>query len=174
MSSNEDDSAPLAVLHPVICAELADADAHAKLEAIVAARGTAILPLLDAPVDSAVHVLEITTRGHPTPLVVFAEPLGPPGEHGFPLRLHPYDGPVPEGRRVPRPLAPDTPHFRAARPKRTTLTDRHSRDLSGERDPFKGRQDEGRAEALVGREIANGKLLIEALVGTGCHRGDAN
>src|SRR6185295_11187031 len=43
------------------------------------------------PMQRAPHLLEVYTPGNVNALVLLAEPLGPPGEHGFPLRLSSYE-----------------------------------------------------------------------------------
>src|SRR5438270_216549 len=42
---------------------------------LAAARATCLVPLIDAPVDASLHVLEVTTPDDPEPLLVLAEPL---------------------------------------------------------------------------------------------------
>ena len=100
-------------LLPVLVAELADRSARAMVEELAAARATCLVPLIDAPVDASLHVLEVTTPDDLEPLLVLAEPLGGPTERGFPLRLHPYGSP-PEKRSLPPPPgAPALPSVRA-------------------------------------------------------------
>jgi hypothetical protein len=157
------------LLLPVLVAELADEGARKLVQALAEAREVAFVPLIDAPVDASLHVLEVTTPGQPAPLLVLAEPQGGPTEKGFPLRLHPYDSP-PErtSLRAPAPdpteSAPAIPNLRATRTRPATLTKHHTRDLFGEsiREPPPA----SNVEDLVGRELAS-KLVVEALVGAG-------
>ncbi|MDB4939035.1 MAG: serine/threonine protein kinase [Labilithrix sp.] len=152
-------------------ADLADPAARDFLTGLALAGGKAYLPLIAAPVTQATHVLEVYTPDVADPLVLFAEPLGAPTRVGFPLQLRIYDPTeaVPlahssEGRISSRQDPPDTPsptsELRARVPTSVTLTERHTRDLSGE-------LLEVEPEALVGRVIAGGKLRIEGLIGAG-------
>lgn len=157
-------SDPVDALLPVLVAELADDEARQMVVDLAASRATALVPLVDAPVDASLHVLEVTTPGQLEPLLVLAEPLGAPTERGFPLRLHPYDSP-PVQRSLPPPAgSPALPSLRATRARPATLTKHHTRDLLGEHRP----EPRGGTspEDLVGRELA-GKLVVEALVGVG-------
>ena len=76
------------------------------VEELAAARATCLVPLIDAPVDASLHVLEVTTPDDAEPLLVLAEPLGGPTERGFPLRLHPYGSPPAQRSLPPPPGAP--------------------------------------------------------------------
>ncbi len=157
----------LDALLPVLVAELADEDARRRVEELAEARGTALVPLIDAPVDASLHVLEVTTPGQTEPLLVLAEPLGPPTERGFPLRLHPYGSP-PAQRSLPPPPgeagSPSLPSLRATRTRPATLTRHHTRDLLGE-SPVP-HESSAKPEDMIGRELA-GKLIVEAIVGVG-------
>ncbi len=154
-------------LLPVLVAELADDDARRQVMELAEARATALIPLIDAPVDASLHVLEVTTPGQSEPLLVLAEPVGVPTERGFPLRLHPYGSPPPSPSMRPPP-GPSMPSLRATRTRPVTLTKHHTRDLLG--DYSAQSRPEGAAaatpEALLGRELA-GKLVVEKLVGVG-------
>ena len=154
----------LDALLPVLVAELADDSARRKVEEIAEARGTARIPLIDAPVDGSFHVLEVTTPGHTEPLLVLAEPLGPPTEGGFPLRLHPYGSPPAQRSLPPPPGSPPLPSLRAIRTRPATLTRHHTRDLLGE--PSIAETSSSTPEAMIGRELA-GKLVVEGVVGVG-------
>jgi len=151
-------------LLPVLVAELADDDARRTVEQLAAARATALVPLVDAPVDNSLHVLEVTTPGRPQPLLVLAEPVGAPSERGFPLRLHPYDSPPATPSLPPPPGDPAIPTLRATRARPATLTRNHTRDLLGEPRPAAAPPPSN--EDLLGREIA-GKMIVEGLVGVG-------
>lgn len=154
----------LDALLPVLVAELADEDARRKVEELAQVRGTALVPLIDAPVDASLHVLEVTTPGQSEPLLVLAEPLGAPTDRGFPLRLHPYGSPPAQRSLPPPPGSPSLPSLRATRTRPATLTRHHTRDLLGE----SGETNAARhtPEAMIGRELA-GKLVVEAVVGLG-------
>ena len=154
----------LDALLPVLVAELADDDARRKVEELAAIRGTALVPLIDAPVDASLHVLEVTTPGHTEPLLVLCEPLGGPTERGFPLRLHPYGSPPVQRSLPPPPGSPSLPSLRATRTRPVTLTRHHTRDLLGESQGPSSITDT--PEAIVGRELA-GKLVVESVVGVG-------
>jgi serine/threonine protein kinase len=158
-------SDPSDALLPVLVAELADTSARAMVQELAAARAICIVPLIDAPVDASLHVLEVTTPDDPEPLLVLAEPVGAPTERGFPLRLHPYGSP-PAQRSLPPPAgAPSIPSLRATRTRPATLTKHHTRDLAGDYSRV-GVDTAGAPENLIGRELA-GKLLVEGLVGVG-------
>ena len=162
---------PPSALWPVLVADLADAAAREFLAGLALAGGKAYLPLMTAPATMSTHVLEVYTPGATEPLVLFAEPLGAPTQVGFPLQLRIYDPtevvPVPRAaskrissRRV-QPQAPSPASELCARvPTSVTLTERHTRDLSGELMEVEPSQ-------LVGRAIAGGKLRIESLIGAG-------
>jgi eukaryotic-like serine/threonine-protein kinase len=154
----------LDALLPVLVAELADDGARHAVEELAKVRGTALVPLIDAPVDASLHVLEVTTPGHAEPLLVLAEPLGGPTDRGFPLRLHPYGSPPAQRSLPPPPGSPSLPSLRATRTRPATLTRHHTRDLLGE-SPLTTAASSA-PEAMIGREIA-GKLVVEALVGVG-------
>lgn len=160
-------SDPVDALLPVLVAELADESERRSVLDLAAARATALVALVDAPVDASLHVLECTTPDHAEPLLVLAEPLGGPTEHGFPLRLHPYDSP-PERPSAPlgpaAPGAPALPSVRVTRSRPATLTKHHTLDLLNE--PRPGARAQGAPEDLIGRELG-GKLLVETLVGIG-------
>jgi serine/threonine protein kinase len=152
-------------------ADLADAEARDYLTGLALAGGRAYLPLMSAPATTTTHLLEVYTPGATEPLVLFAEPLGAPTRVGFPLQLRIFD--PKEAVRMPRPpnkrissrrQQPETPspssELRARVPTSVTLTERHTRDLSGD-------AVEVAPEELVGRAIAGGKLRIESVIGAG-------
>jgi hypothetical protein len=165
-------------LCPVLVADLADRSARDYIAGIARANGVVVLPLLAAPVDNAIHRLDVFTPGSAEPLVLFAEPAGAPTEQGFPLRLRPpgagsaprpttpptlheLPGPMPGSRRVspsrgtPAVIAPLAPR----RKTNLTMSERHTRDLAG-------LPHAQTPEALVGRALANGKLEVESLIGS--------
>jgi len=160
---------------PVLVADLADDAARDYLVGLALAGGRACLPLIAAPANASTHILEIYTPGSPEPLLLFAEPLGPPSRAGFPLHLRIYDGagaaagkPIwaPEQRSERRPvLAAHVPvapvsELRPRQPTQHTLTERHTRDLGGDAAPATPRD-------LLGRALAGGKLRIESVIGSG-------
>ncbi len=164
-----------AALYPVLVADLADEGVRDFIAGVALANGTLHLPLVAAPVNAATHRLEIYTPKSVDPLVLLADPLGPPTKVGFPLRLRPWQ----EGRRED-PKAVDDSHVRtkapeavptepakdvAIAPKNVTkhnLSVRHEQELSGHKASM--RED---PQALVGRKLASGKLEIQSLIGAG-------
>ncbi len=158
-------------LWPVLVADLADAAARDFLIGLALAHGKAYLPLMSAPATTSTHLLEVYTPDSTEPLVLFAEPLGVPTRVGFPLQLRIFDPNEPlrvarssEKRISSKIEQPPTPspdsELRPRVPTSITLTERHTRDLSGE-------LLEVEPEALVGRAISGGKLRIERLIGAG-------
>ena len=134
------------------------------------AGGRAYLPLITAPATAATHVLEVYTPDTSEPLVLFAKPLGVPTRAGFPLQLRMYDpNEVFSRARTPsfasRDTEPEPPspasELRPRSPTNVTLSERHTRELSGLND------EEPMPEALLGREIAGGKLRVESVIGAG-------
>ena len=84
-------SDPLSVPLPVITTHRPDRRDRGYLAWVAVANEIAHLPLDSAPVDAIPHALEIHVSGIDEPLVVIAEPMGPPTEQGFPLKLRPLD-----------------------------------------------------------------------------------
>jgi len=79
-------------LLPVITTRRPDRRDRGYLAWVAVADEIAHLPLETAPIDASPHVLEIHVEGFDEPLVVLADPAGPPDATGaFPLRLHPLD-----------------------------------------------------------------------------------
>lgn len=74
-------------LLPVLVADLLEASARDFLEECARENDEAWVPLVAAPVDTSRHLLEVYTPGATEPLRLVAVPMGPPTEHGFPLRL---------------------------------------------------------------------------------------
>ena len=158
----------------MLVADLADAAARDFLTGLALAGGRAYLPLITAPATASTHLLEVYTPDLAEPLVLFAEPLGGPTTVGFPLKLRMYDpretAPAvvmrSSGERISvRHEQPSTPapssELRARVPTSVTLTEHHTRELTGDV------LEEVAPEALVGRAIAGGKLRIEGLIGQG-------
>jgi eukaryotic-like serine/threonine-protein kinase len=151
-----------AILHPVLVADLADDGARDFIEGVAIAHGRVSVPLVAAPIDGSLHVLEIHTPSR-EPLVVFAEPVGAPTDEGYPLRLKPIEPVVAgEAETLDEPLeAPPGPALRARSRNAKTLSEKHTRDLGG------ARTSPAAPDALIGRTLADGKLEILALVGKG-------
>ena len=164
-------------LWPVLVADLADPAGKDFLAGVALAGGRAFLPLIAAPATVSTHVLEVYSPDTTEPLVLFAEPLGAPTIAGFPLQLRMYDAteeaaPVrstAERRSVRRAAAEtetelETPapaaDLRARVPTSMTLTESHTRELTGELEPAE-------PAALLGRTLAGGKLLLEGVIGAG-------
>lgn len=158
---------PSSTVWPVLVADLADPAARDFLTGRALAGATAHLPLLSAPATASTHVLEVYTPGTPLPLLLLADPLGVPTPVGFPLRLRMYDPTKATARVRGRSSAPSSEAsspasgLRARIPTVVTLTEGHSRELSGEE------LIEGSPDALVGRAIAGGKLQIKSVIGAG-------
>jgi serine/threonine-protein kinase len=141
------------------------------LEGVALLGATAHLMLEAPPMDRSVHALEVCTPNR-EPLVLYAQPLGPPTATGFPLRLS-LTPPANAAGQQPSSLPPTAvsrdPHQGKGAPpaprRKTvhTLTEGHTTDLASEP---KARE-EMRAERMIGRQLAGGKLLIEASVGKG-------
>jgi eukaryotic-like serine/threonine-protein kinase len=148
---------------PVIVADLQE-DALEVLVSAAASGAGVFVPLLAAPINADLHVLEVYTPSRSDPVVFRAEPLGPPTEDGFPLRLE--DARTPRSE-PPRHLSwpPDSRPSHAVRSKSGApqpplhLSASHTRDLSQvgplPRDPD---------EALEGRALADGALVLGAAV----------
>ena len=76
-------------LLPVLVTRLNDARDRAYLSGVALANEIAHVPLVDPPIDATLHVIEVHVEEWGEPLRLYAEPLGPPTEIGFPLRLRP-------------------------------------------------------------------------------------
>lgn len=171
-------------LLPILVADLADDAARDFLIDVAAQGGEAWVPLVAAPMERAPHLLEVYTPSADRALRLLAEPLGPPGEHGFPLRLFTYDeepaaaapagddtiadarppvAPPPHRLDTPTAVKMAKPAGPARKPSEVTLSREHTAALAGEPPPAISVE----ADGLVGRALAGGKLEIEALVGSG-------
>jgi serine/threonine-protein kinase len=163
-------------LHPVLVADIVEARHIARLRDIAARRGAVFVPLLAGPVDRRTHILECYGPDSASAVMFLADPVGPPTERGFPLKLAPYDAPSappPAEEFVEMVLpAPESalgsPNDAPPEGKRRTsptLSARHTRDLL---DPGPAAANAGSdADAYVGRTVANGKYSLDALVGKG-------
>jgi eukaryotic-like serine/threonine-protein kinase len=141
---------------PVLVADLADEGARDFLEGVAFAEQVAFVPLLVPPGDRSTHMLEVYSPDSTEPLLLLADPVGPPGPEGFPLRLRIREQRTTSLRaELRRPAT-----LRARHPTNHQLTDRHTADLEGTERPRQNAD-------LVGRALAGGKLQIESLVGGG-------
>ena len=88
-------------LLPVLVADLLEESARDFLESVARDNEEVWVPLVAAPVDTSRHLLEVYTPTSSEPLRLIAEPMGPPTEHGFPLRLSLLGEHDAEALRVP-------------------------------------------------------------------------
>jgi serine/threonine-protein kinase len=156
-------SLPPDALLPMLVADLADDHAREILDA-ASLRGARVwVPLEAAPVNSSRHVLEVHTPGSPEPFFYLAEPLGPPTENGFPLRIAPMPDAAPATSVSPRHQE-ERDLLRGKRSQTTMqLSESHTKDLS-----YVGPlPTESSVDAQIGRALAGGKLVIEQLIGQG-------
>jgi serine/threonine protein kinase len=131
---------------PILVARLSAAK-QAFLAGAALAKNSLYVPLLAPPTSSALHVLEVWAPGDPTPLEVYAQPLGPVTDVGYPLALSIPEMGEPVARKITQEWAGPTEELHAAPPSNP--------------EPPVAR------ESLVGRALAGGKLVIEAEVGSG-------
>jgi serine/threonine protein kinase len=142
-------------LLPVLVADLVEESARDFLEECARENEEAWVPLVSAPVDTSRHLLEVYTPTSSEPLRLIAEPMGPPTEHGFPLRLSLLSDDMAESLRVP-----SVEHVAVG----LDVTIADSADPAGT--PAPPNSARGR-DGLLGRSLAGGKLQIESLVGAG-------
>jgi eukaryotic-like serine/threonine-protein kinase len=157
-------------IHPLLIADLADEESCAILQEAAAQRAVVVVPLMSAPVDLRVHLLEVYVAGGQTPRRFIVEPAGTPVPEGFPLRFAPHGEPTP-----PAPWDDDDDLPTIARPGAVrarsgqtspSVSRGHTRDLDR-------RGAAGRAipspvdDPHTGRALANGKYRLDALVGAG-------
>lgn len=152
-------------LLPILVADLANDSGRAVLEEVASVGGEAWVPLAAAPIERSPHVLEVYTPSSDKPLRLLAEPLGPPGEQGYPLRLFPFDEDDPRG--IVSSVPPSDREGRASAgparfPSSHNITEQHSAELAGDPGPPSVDRDN-----LIGRELAGGKLEIVSLLGAG-------
>lgn len=149
-------------LLPVLVADLADDEAREVLDAAAFTGGRVWVPLETAPVNAAAHVLEVHTPSA-EPFFYIAQPLGPPTDDGFPLRLEP----MPNAERgAPPKVAAGRDVVRGRRSQTSmALSESHTKDLSyvGPLPTEAG----GAHDSKIGRALAGGKLVIEQLIGRG-------
>src|SRR4051812_36416550 len=157
-------SLPPEDLMPVLVAELADDESRDILEAAAFAGSRVFIPLETAPVSAAQHVLEVHLPSAAEPLLFLAEPLGPPNEDGFPLRIRsmPNAQPKPQRKHTP-PVSDGVVRTRRTTTNNIAITESHSNDLASIAPPADGQ----REDLLVGRALAGGKLKIEQMIGRG-------
>jgi eukaryotic-like serine/threonine-protein kinase len=178
-------------LLPVITTRRPDRRDRGYLAWVAVAGEIAHLPLETAPIDASTHVLEIYVDGFDEPLVVLAEPAGAPDDQGFPLKLSPLDdahadalrhelfGAAAAGNEAPPPASPRRPPSifpltpsAAFENKRLSsdpppLSTGHAAALSrttGGGGMTSSRRAPG---ALTGRALADGRFVLEVLLGGG-------
>jgi serine/threonine protein kinase len=141
-------------LLPVLVADLVEESARDFLEECARENEEAWVSLVSAPVDASPHLLEVYTPTSSEPLRLIAEPMGPPTEHGFPLRLSLLSEEMAESLRVP-----NVEHVAVG----LDVTIADGAELVGAPPPNGAPV----RDALIGRSLAGGKLKIESLVGAG-------
>ncbi len=180
-------------LLPVITTRRPDRRDRGYLAWVAVAGEVAHLPLETAPIDGSTHVLEIYVEGFDEPLVVLAEPAGAPDATGFPLKLAPLDEkhadllrqelfgaaaaasddaapPPASGRARPslHPLAPPiAPRDRSSSippPLSTGHVAALARTTGGGGPLTASRRAPG---SLTGRALADGRFVLEGLLGGG-------
>jgi serine/threonine-protein kinase len=142
----------------MLFADLADDASRDFLEGVALAEQVTYVPLLAAPVDRSTHLLEVHSPKSSKPLRLLADPMGPPNEEGFPLRLRFQVEPSATMLKTEQPRPP------TLNPRHITnhdLTDRHTADLEG------APKAEKKPSDLIGRSLSNGKLVIQSLIGGG-------
>jgi serine/threonine-protein kinase len=167
-------------LLPVLVADLADDHAKGVLDAAAFTGSTVWVPLETAPVGATEHMLEVHTPNASEPFYYIAVALGPANEDGFPLRLSPMDEEI-DTSSFDIPVAPKIPELDMGTPRGSmpsigdvvlvgrraqsslSLSAGHTKDLSHV-GPLPTPNGE---DSKIGRALAGGKLLIEALIGRG-------
>ena len=162
-------SLPPEDLLPILVADLADEESREVLDAAAFTGGRVYIPLQAGPISPAKHLLEVHLGDGKEPIFYLAEPLGPPGPDGFPLRIRNAPGAPSKADPQPGPSkrAPKT-SLRSRTSIAPMLSASHTADLgrsSGAGSSSK--VEKSQEDALVGRAIANGKLKMEALIGRG-------
>ncbi len=156
-------SLPPEELLPVLVADLADDEARDVLDAAAFTGGRVWVPLETAPVSAAEHILEVHTPNS-EPFFYIAQPLGPPTQDGFPLRLRPMPDAQPAARPVAATRTRDGNVLKGRRSQTSmSLSESHTKDLSHV-GPLPTEDDR---DSKIGRALAGGKLLIEQLIGRG-------
>ncbi len=149
-------------LLPILVADLADDDAIEILDAAASDGCQIFVPLETAPVNASMHMLEVHLPSMAEPLFYLALPLGPPTEDGFPMRIQPMPDAKPSGAVASIP--PGSRGVVRSRRATTsmTLSASHTADLS--QMAFLPSAPE---DTVIGRALAGGKLVMEALIGRG-------
>ncbi len=153
-------SLPPEELIPILVADLADDEAQEVLEAAVFTGTQVCVPLESAPVSASEHVLEVHVPSMAEPLYFLALPLGPPTVDGFPMRLRAMPDSPPSGRTDAGSIGGVIRGRRAT--TGMTLSASHTADLE-RATPLPSEP----VDSVVGRALAGGKLLMEALIGRG-------
>ena len=112
------------------------------------AKKSVFVPLGEPPHGNELHLLEVSSPGSAEPLILLAQPKGPPSATGYPLELS---------------FPPATSTAPSSANQKTTDDDM----LEEVPDDGAPRSAAQPTDRLVGRKLAGGKLLIEALVGQG-------
>ncbi len=112
------------------------------------ANKSVFVPLGEPPRGNELHILEVTSPGSKEPLILFAQPKGPPSATGYPLELS-----------LPPPASPPSSTSNQKTTDDATLEEVH--------DDVAPHSAAHATDPLVGRKLAGGKLVIEALVGQG-------
>ncbi len=147
----------------MIVADLADAASCQTLRNVAIRRGVIVVPLVTAPVDRRMHLLEVYPPNEPKPMLFLALPVGAPTAAGFPLRLEPYGEPTTEPERADDDDEDGPTIVKAAKSATNpALSKSHTRDLEPVSQPPNTQSD-----PLVGRKLAGGKYSLVALVGAG-------
>ena len=111
------------------------------------ARKSVFVPLREPPQGDQMHILEVFSPGHAEPLILLAQPKGPPSATGHPLELS-----------LPPAISAAPASVTQKTTDHETLEEVHDDAPHSAAEP---------TDPLVGRKLAGGKLLIEALVGQG-------
>ncbi|HEY8074114.1 MAG TPA: hypothetical protein VIF62_08395 [Labilithrix sp.] len=102
---------------PVLVTHVADASAREYLRGVAHGNGTVHVVLVAAPAYGGAHALEVHVAGASEPLVLLAEPLGPPTSIGCPLRLRLREAPE---RAIQEPSMPSAPDLDLAAARTST------------------------------------------------------
>lgn len=158
-------------LLPVLTTRRTDHRDRGYLAWVAVANEVAHLALESAPIDASPHLLEIHIDGFDEPLVLLAEPVGPPDEQGFPLKLKPLDDAHEDALRAQlfgAPPAEPRPPARAPASEEPSmsriLTQEHAASLSSAPPAPQSRRSPG---ILSGRSLGGGRFEMGQLLGSG-------
>jgi serine/threonine protein kinase len=156
---------------PVLVANLTDA-ARDFVEGIALAGRTVIVPVERPPADDSLHELEVRTPNAKEPLRLLARRAGPPTAAGVPLVLEipssaPASAAVPKSSKATMAYAGVAPAPPPVPPRAPPASHAVTLQAPPEEEPQLEPVEEGDSDRLIGRELAGGKLVIEALVGQG-------